>query len=56
VGILASTNGLDSAVRRAGLESVYSEAGDAFMVIELAADVLKGRTGVVEYPDEFEGV
>jgi putative acetyltransferase len=40
----------------AGLESVYSEAGDAFMVIELVADVLKGRTGVVEYPDEFAGV
>jgi putative acetyltransferase len=40
----------------AGLQSVYSEAGDAFMVIELASGVLKGRTGVVEYPDEFAGV
>jgi putative acetyltransferase len=40
----------------AGLESVYSGAGDAFMVIELAAGVLKGRTGVVEYPDEFADV
>jgi putative acetyltransferase len=40
----------------AGLESVYSEAGDAFMVIELASGVLRGRTGVVQYPDEFAGV
>jgi putative acetyltransferase len=40
----------------AGLESVYSEAGDAFMVVELAAGVLEGRTGVVQYPDEFAGV
>jgi putative acetyltransferase len=40
----------------AGLESVYSEVGDAFMVIELAVGVLEGRRGVVEYPDEFAGV
>jgi putative acetyltransferase len=40
----------------AGLASVYSGAGDAFMALELTAGVLKGRTGVVEYPDEFAGV
>jgi putative acetyltransferase len=36
-----------------GLVSVYSEAGDAFMAIELTTGVLKGRMGVVEYPEEF---
>jgi putative acetyltransferase len=40
----------------AGLESVYSGAGDAFMVIELTAGALEGRAGVVEYPEEFAGV
>jgi putative acetyltransferase len=45
-----------SGAAEAGLESVYSEAGDAFMVVELAAGVLEGRTGVVQYPDEFAGV
>ena len=39
-----------------GLESVYSEAGDAFMAIELATGALGGRSGVVEYPDEFASV
>ena len=39
-----------------GLVSVYSDAGDAFMALELTAGVLKGRTGVVEYPDEFASV
>ncbi len=36
-----------------GLVSVYSGAGDAFMAIELTTGALKGRTGVVEYPEEF---
>ena len=40
----------------AGLASVYSDAGDAFMALELTAGVLGGRTGVVEYPDEFASV
>jgi putative acetyltransferase len=40
----------------AGLASVYSDAGDAFMALELTAGVLRGRTGVVEYPAEFAGV
>ena len=39
-----------------GLASVYSDAGDAFMALELTAGVLRGRTGVVEYPDEFASV
>lgn len=39
-----------------GLVSVYSEAGDAFMAVELATGALRGRTGVVEYPEEFAGV
>ena len=39
-----------------GLASVYSEAGDAFIALELTAGVLAGRTAVVEYPAEFAGV
>jgi len=40
----------------AGLASVYSDAGDAFMALELTAGVLAGRAAVVEYPAEFAGV
>jgi putative acetyltransferase len=38
------------------LASVYSDAGDAFMALELTDGALRGRTGVVQYPDEFAGV
>jgi len=40
----------------AGLVSIYSEAGDAFMVTELTPGALEGRTGTVEYPSEFADV
>lgn len=39
-----------------GLASAYSDAGNAFMALELTPGVLSGRTGVVEYPDEFASV
>ncbi len=39
-----------------GLSSVYSDAGDAFMALELTTGVLSGRAGVVEYSAEFANV
>jgi putative acetyltransferase len=36
-----------------GLRSVYDVADDVFMVAELTAGALKGRTGLVRYHPEF---
>ena len=42
--------------RLLGLQSEYSDAGDAFMAIELKEGVLAGRTGLARYLPEFASV
>ncbi len=42
--------------RELGLTSIYAEAGDAFMALELTPGVLAGRTGLVNYRPEFADV
>ena len=42
--------------QRCGVGSQLVEAGDAFMATELVTGALGGRSGVVEYPDEFASV
>jgi putative acetyltransferase len=42
--------------RELGLTSIYTEAGDAFMALELKPGALAGRTGLVTYRHEFADV
>lgn len=45
-----------SSSQAAGLQSPYSDAGDAFMALELIPGSLGGLSGTVRYPDAFQVV